>query len=91
MTTLRLVIYLHDEPSTDGHIFVFHGDRYKLAADLETRQFLPVDRGAGSFAMIATNQIIRLEFERDEDESADELRRLSPDFAHTPTPVTTAA
>jgi len=74
---LRLIIFLNDTPTPAGLICTFHGDRHKLAADMETRRFLPVDLGAGSFALIAVTQVRRLEFERIEDESAEELRRLT--------------
>lgn len=87
MPTLRLVIYLRDEPAPSNHICTFHGDRHKLANDLETRHFLPVERSNGSFAMIATQQILRLEFDRVENESADELRRLSLHLTPEPDPT----
>lgn len=77
---LRLIVFLDDTPSPDGLICSFHGDRHKLATDMETRQFLPVDLDAGSFALIAVARIRQLEFERIEDESAEQLRRLTLDL-----------
>lgn len=77
---LRLIVFLDEMPTPGGLICTFHGDRHKLATDMETRRFLPVDLGAGSFALLAIAQVRRLEFERIEDESAEQLRRLTLDL-----------
>lgn len=80
MPVLRLVLYLVDDPSQTAHLCTFHGDRHKLAHDLETRQFLPVARGPELYGVVAVNRILRVEFERLEEDADDELDRLSTDL-----------
>ncbi|QHC60040.1 hypothetical protein [Rathayibacter sp. VKM Ac-2760] len=72
MPVLRLVLYLADDPEQRAHLCTFHGDRHKLAHDLETRQFLPVVRGHEQYSVVAVNRIQRVEFERVEGESQEE-------------------
>ncbi|AZZ53917.1 hypothetical protein [Rathayibacter festucae] len=64
MPVLQLVLYLVDDPEQRAHACTFHGDRHKLAHDLETRQFLPVARGPEQYSVVAVNRIQRVEFER---------------------------
>ncbi|NRG40647.1 hypothetical protein GTU73_03690 [Rathayibacter sp. VKM Ac-2804] len=86
MPALRLVLYLVDDPEQTPHLCTFHGDRHRLAHDLETRQFLPVVRGHGQYSVVAVNRIQRVEFERLEEDAADEPARRVGDLeksAHT--------
>ena len=68
MPVLQLVLYLVDDPEQRAHPCTFHGDRHKLAHDLETRQFLPVARGPEQYSSVAVNRIQRVEFERVEED-----------------------
>lgn len=80
MPVLRLVLYLVDDPTQTAHLCTFHGDRHKLAHDLETRQFLPVARGPELYGVVAVSRILRVEFERMEEEPDVELDRMATDL-----------
>jgi hypothetical protein len=80
MPVLQLVLYLVDDPEQRAHACTFHGDRHKLAHDLETRQFLPVARGPEQYNVVAVNRIQRVEFERVEFERVDADAQALPDI-----------